>query len=310
MSGKLVEVGVDEPGDSVCAVIVTYNRRELLRESLGAVLAQDRPPEAVLVVDNASDDGTAEMLREEFPAVDVATLPRNAGGAGGFHEGIRIAHDRGHAHFWLMDDDTIPEREALAALLEARADGAADAAFIASKVVWTDGRMHPMNRPFLSWKDTDLLIDKVAGDAGLLPVRATTFVSLLLSREAVDRHGLPDARYFIWSDDIEYTARITGTDHGFIATRSVTVHKTAEPHTALTSGGERYYFHVRNTIYMLGSGSWTRMEKVSMFRNYLKSLLAFLRRERFRPGAIAVVARGVRDGLRPPDDPAGPYLGR
>ena len=299
-----------EPNDTVCALIVTHNRRELLAESVAAVLAQSRPPEEVLVLDNASDDGTPEMLAERFPAVEAISLDRNAGGAGGFHEGIRLAHSRGHSHVWLMDDDTIPERDALGTLLEARRNGAEDAAFIASKIVWTDGNFHPMNRPYLSWKDADSLIDNVASGNGLLPVRATTFVSLLLHRSAVDRFGLPEAKYFIWSDDIEYTARITRSAKGFIATRSVATHKTERPHTALTSSGERYYFHVRNTIYMLRSDSWSTQEKVSMVVNYMRSLLAFLRRERFSPGALGVVGRGIRDGIHPPDDPRGPYLSR
>jgi len=70
--------------ENICAVIVTYNRKELLRECLKAVLAQTRPPEHVLVVDNASTDGTPEMLQEEFPQVEVLCLPENQGSAGGF----------------------------------------------------------------------------------------------------------------------------------------------------------------------------------------------------------------------------------
>lgn len=296
--------------ESVCAVVVTHNRRDLLAESLTAVLGQTRPPDAVIVVDNVSTDGTREMLAERFPDVDVVTLARNEGASGGFHEGIRLAHERGHDQIWLMDDDTVPAPDALESLLQARRNGAERAAFVASKVVWTDGNPHPMNRPHLTWKDTDLLMNNVASGNGLLPVRALTWVSLLLDRGVVDRHGLPDKRYFLWSEDIEYTSRITAHDEGFIATHSVAVHKTPEPHTHLTSSGERFYFHVRNTIYLLRSDAWTAMERVSLLRRYLRSLVVFLRREGFRPRAIAVVARGVRDGLMPPEDPAGPYVER
>ena len=105
-------------GERVCAVIVTYNRKALLKECLEAVLAQTRPPDHVLVVDNASTDGTAEMLREEFPQVEVLRLPENQGGAGGFHEGMKRAYEEGFDWLWLMDDDTIPRPEALEALLE------------------------------------------------------------------------------------------------------------------------------------------------------------------------------------------------
>lgn len=68
--------------ERVCAVIVTYNRKALLRECLKAVLSQTRPPDHVLVVDNASTDGTPEMLQEEFPQVEVLRLPETRAGPG------------------------------------------------------------------------------------------------------------------------------------------------------------------------------------------------------------------------------------
>ncbi|GAA6756682.1 hypothetical protein Thermus77420_21580 [Thermus thalpophilus] len=103
--------------DRVCAVIVTHNRKELLRECLRAVLAQTRPVDHILVVDNASTDGTADMLREEFSQVEVLRLPENQGGAGGFHEGMKRAYELGYEWMWLMDDDALPSRTALEELL-------------------------------------------------------------------------------------------------------------------------------------------------------------------------------------------------
>jgi rhamnopyranosyl-N-acetylglucosaminyl-diphospho-decaprenol beta-1,3/1,4-galactofuranosyltransferase len=294
--------------DTVCAVIVTHNRRELLRDALAAVGGQTRPPDHVLVVDNSSDDGTGEMLRREHPDVEVVRLDRNEGSAGGFHEGIARAHSAGHELIWVMDDDTVPSPEALKALLDARRDGAGrDAALLASKIVWSDGTLHPMNRPLLAWKQVDRLIGAAESGGGLIPLRAATFPSLLLHRRAIEAHGLPDKSYFLWSDDLEYTARILQREPGFLVTGSVALHKTPSAHTALTSAGERYYFHVRNTVYMLRGGAWDALEKASLARNLLGSVAQFLSRERWRPHAFGVVARGLRDGLVPPRDPAGPY---
>src|SRR4051794_12189716 len=107
---------------SVCAVLVTYNRSTLLREALAALLRQTRPVERILVVDNASTDGTRSMLGDEFPQVDVLTLPENVGSAGGFHAGIAHAFGRGFEWIWTLDDDAIAEPSALAALLAARLD--------------------------------------------------------------------------------------------------------------------------------------------------------------------------------------------
>ena len=93
----------------VTAVVVTYNRRDLLLESLAAVHGQGRAPDAVIVVDNASEDGTAEAVRMAFPGVQLAELARNAGGAGGFAAGMALALSGDADLIWLMDDDTVPE---------------------------------------------------------------------------------------------------------------------------------------------------------------------------------------------------------
>ena len=72
------------PGeDRVCAVVVTHNRRELLRQCLTALGRQAAPLAQVMVVDNASSDGTADMVRDEFPDSEVVRLEQNVGGAGG-----------------------------------------------------------------------------------------------------------------------------------------------------------------------------------------------------------------------------------
>ncbi|MGI8557949.1 MAG: glycosyltransferase family 2 protein [Solirubrobacteraceae bacterium] len=283
---------------NVCAVVVTHNRRELLRECLAALEAQSRPPDRVLVVDNASTDGTATMLAEEYPDVDLVRLTSNGGGAGGFHEGLRRGHSAGADWIWLMDDDTMPTPTALQELLAVSDDGdACCPALLASKVVWTDGRLHPMNYPGFERRRTDLVI--AASERALMPLRTATFVSLLVHRRTVDKHGLPLKRYFLWSDDIEYTARILREDTGYLVPASVTVHKTKQPYTAITTSSDRFYFHVRNTLYMLRGTAWAPREKPSLLFSLAVTVVAYLRFNRFAPRKVLVVLRGLRDGLRP-----------
>ena len=102
------------------AVVVTCNRRQLLLEALAAVYAQSRPPDAVIVVDNASTDGSAAAVRARYPSAALAELARNTGGAGGFACGMALALAGDADLVWLMDDDTVPEPGALAAMLDAR----------------------------------------------------------------------------------------------------------------------------------------------------------------------------------------------
>src|SRR4051812_43764609 len=90
------------PVRMVYAIVVTHNRRGLLEECLRALEAQTRPPDRVLVVDNASSDGTPEMVREAFPEAELLALPDNEGSSGGFHEGMKRAHAEGAEWLWLM----------------------------------------------------------------------------------------------------------------------------------------------------------------------------------------------------------------
>ncbi len=120
------------------AVVVTHNRLVLLRECLAALERQTRPPDHILVVDNASTDGTSEAVGAELPDLDLLVLATNQGGAGGFHEELAAAQRAGAEWVWLMDDDTIARPEALAELLRAPQrlpDGEAPM-LLASKAVW------------------------------------------------------------------------------------------------------------------------------------------------------------------------------
>jgi GT2 family glycosyltransferase len=290
---------VPRPAETVCAVVVTYDRRDLLIACLGALRAQTRAVDRIVVVDNASSDGTPELLRAEHPDVDLVALDANRGSSGGFEAGMRHAHAIGFDWLWLMDDDTIATPTALEELLAApaRLDGAAPApALLTSKVVWSDGTLHPMTAPGpdrTRW-------DGVAAAAAqrLLALRSTTFVSLLVSRAAVDAHGFPDPRFFIWSDDIEYTGRILRRDAGYLVTASVVEHRTKTAHSAVTDAGPRFYFHIRNTLYMIRGASWDAGEKLGLGLVVVTTSWQFLRRNRFARESLGVVARGLRDGLR------------
>jgi len=285
------------PADgTTAAVVVTHDRVELLRGCLTALAAQDPAPAEVLVVDNASTDGTGRMLREEFPAVRVLRLEQNGGGAGGFAAGLGAAHAAGHAWIWLMDDDTEPAPGALGALRAACADG--DPVLLASRVVWTDGTLHPMNWPWLKVEPKAQLLD--AGARGLLPLRAASFVSVLVHRGAVDRHGLPHAHYFIWNDDLEWTARVLRREPGWWVPASVAVHRTRTPYAPIGATGDRFYFDVRNRLLMVRGPAWSLRERLTVLRHLQANVRSYLRRERYRPHALAVLGRGVARGLRDP----------
>jgi GT2 family glycosyltransferase len=284
--------------ENVAAVVVTYNRRVLLRECLERLRAQRRPLEKVVVVDNASTDGTAAMVRDEAPWADLHVLEHNLGGAGGFHTGLKIAYEGGADWVWLLDDDTFTQPDSLERLLDARRrlTGLPSPVILGSRVEWSDGRAHPMNMPILRRRDVAHLV--ACTEARVLPLRASTFVSFLVSRRAVERHGLPLKEYFLWADDIEYSARILREDWGYLIPDSVVEHRTKDPHTSVSYGGKRFYFAVRNTLFMLRGGAWDSTEKRPIVWTLIASSLAYLRANGFSLESAQTVLQGVRDGVR------------
>jgi GT2 family glycosyltransferase len=283
----------------VCAVVVTYNRCELLRACLTALLAQTRPLDRILVVDNASSDGTPELLAREFPTVDARRLARNEGGTGGFHEGMKAAAADAE-WLWLLDDDTVARPDALERLLAGveRAPEGPRPVLLASRVEWTDGRAHPMNMPIVRRRDVDDLV--AACERGLLPLRAATFVSLLVACSAVGGHGLPYKPFFFQADDIEFTARVLRAERGYCVPDSVVEHRTKAPHDALSDpDGRRFYFHARNTVHMLRGQAWAPHEKPALAWVVVESSVRYARANRWRLGSLLTVARAVIAGLRP-----------
>lgn len=283
---------------SVVAVVVAYNRRDLLQEALDALAAQTYPLAGVVVVDNLSDDDS-EIVASQHPiGAEVLPLTRNTGGAGGFAAGI--AHALGTFDpecVWLMDDDTIPTPTALEELVRARSEYPEPVALLGSRVVWHDGRDHPMNtprrRPGASGdeiKDSDAI--------GAVPVRSSSFVSMLVDTRAVRFHGLPVADYFIWNDDFEFSCRLLRRGIGLYVPGSVVEHRTKVFGATDVDPGERFYFEVRNKLWMLTrSPSLSPEERLlytgSSLRRWTRTFAASSQRDVLRRAGL----KGLRDGI-------------
>ena len=240
---------IDGQPTRVVVVVVAYNRKDLLAECLDSLAGQTRAPDAIVVVDNASTDGSPEMVLERFPAVDLVRLAANTGGAGGFAVGIQRAVEAHSADLvWIMDDDTVPTPRALEELLVIR-EQRPQLVLQASRALWVDGAEHPMNTPK---RRIGASAESVATAArhDSLPVRSASFVSLLVSAEAIRRVGLPVADYFIWNDDFEYTTRLLRHGEGWYCPGSTVVHKTKVFGSSDTDPGERFFFEVRNKLWL------------------------------------------------------------
>ena len=242
----------------VTAVMVAYNRRELLGEALEALAAQSRPVDRLVVVDNASDDGSGEAAEQALASwgdrARLIRLTENTGGAGGFAVGIAAAVAQPDVDWvWVMDDDTVPGPDALAGALAAheryRATGQDDLAVMGSRVVWTDGEDHPMNTPKAKIGASAAERERAAS-VEAMEIRSISFVSAFLRAARVRELGLPIADYFLWNDDFEYSARLLRGARGLYVPGSVVMHKTKIRGSSDLDPGPRFFFEVRNKLWV------------------------------------------------------------
>ncbi len=283
----------------VSAVVVTYNRVEMLKEVISALLSSKARLNHVIVVDNNSDKATQDFLLSMGSSIEYVRLTENLGGAGGFNRGIRyfMEHTEDDA-VWLMDDDTVPDESTLSSLIDF-ADTIGSYGFLASDVRWIDGSRALMNN--LTLKNG---LGKVPEDATQsVKVANATFVSLLMSRDIIQKIGLPITEFFIWGDDIEYTERAERIAPGYFVPKANVVHKMSKNvGTNIVTDDEeripRYYFAYRNKMYYGRKRGWI---------GHLKSNLRIIadafqilitpnvsrRRER-----LSSLIRGVIDGRR------------
>jgi GT2 family glycosyltransferase len=291
-------------GYSVAAVIVTHNRLDLLRECILAVRAQSFGVEDVIVVNNASSDGTLEFLdQNDWPKLRTITLPTNEGGAGGFARGLAEAIRAGADLAWLMDDDCVPDPEALEMLV--RSHGSMNAmgvqhSFLCSKAV--DPLGAACNQPVPStgknpsgwprWADV--------AETGCILVDECTFVSALIDCRIAKSVGLPFREMFIWGDDVEYTRRLSAVAPGVFVAASRVLHMRANSgpldiHTETNATRIQFFrHHYRNRTYLyLKYFDWPRSWYFLLTAlGDLAILLARLRLKR-----ASIVARGIWEGL-------------
>lgn len=128
------------------AVIVTYNRKAMLQRCLRALCTQTAGVPELWVIDNASTDGTAELVAQlNLPTMHYYNAGKNLGGAGGFASGIQQAACSGAEYLWIMDDDCLPESDALQQLLLADAELDGQYGWLSSRALAPDGKDQPMN---------------------------------------------------------------------------------------------------------------------------------------------------------------------
>lgn len=190
---------------SIAAVIVTYNRKQLLKRCLDAVSQQTLKPDVVYIVDNASTDRTMESVKEwgyyesfkDSISYHYVLALKNEGGAGGFYLGLKTAYDNGYGGVWAMDDDGVPAPDCLEIL-----SGYLGTYDVISPLVMSITNHDKAAFGEARYKD---IIQDAVDD--VIINRCNLFNGVLFSRKLIEIVGLPKREMFIWGDEMNYEFR-------------------------------------------------------------------------------------------------------
>ena len=258
----------------VSVVFLAFNRREALATSLGHVLALDYPADRleVIVVDNASTDGTAEMVRQDFPDVKLIDLPRNVG-VSGINAGVRAARGR---FVLLLDDDCHISGDALLRAVDAAETHGAG--LVSFRV------LSPAGTVFNDVYDTGLL----------------TFwgCAALLRREAAELLGGYDAEIFFLGNELEFTARLLDAGFAHLFLPDVEVVHRKEPYLPQDSYNLRAMRpNFRHWGYFAGKLLAPRDAAAVLAHLLLRTVFDAYRFEPVALRAVPEVVRGFARGL-------------
>lgn len=287
----------------VTSVVVTFNRKKYLEENLNALLSQKDEDTDIIVVDNASTDGTEELVKRfisSYPnRIHYINAKKNLGGAGGFNIGIKEAIKCGYKYAWVMDDDSIPDIGALSSLIK-KAEVLGDKfSFLGSTVLWTDGKIHPMNQISVNnyiYEDINAIRNN-----NLIRIGNCSFVGCFLNLYYAKQTFLPIAEFFIYGDDAEYSFRLARLAKSYLDLDSIIIHKTPTKDVGLIEKETperlaRYYYNYRNNIYIR-----RKQSKKAVLKYLFVALTDVFRiiktHNNFKMKRIYVLAKGCISGM-------------
>jgi rhamnopyranosyl-N-acetylglucosaminyl-diphospho-decaprenol beta-1,3/1,4-galactofuranosyltransferase len=291
---------------SVASITVAYNAVKVLPRQIDALLRQSRPLREIVVVDNASTDGTAAMLAERYPQVTILRMSENLGQAGGWSVGLSYAVFRKqHAWIWSFDNDTIPEADTLETLLTG-VDALGSEVGIAAPLP-INGETATCYTPYL-WRDGFVKPSKELLCQPMWFADLVIASGCLIRRDVVEKIGLPRSDFFIDLVDFEYCLR--ARSHGYkiaVISRAKLGHEIGNGRKVDLLGYKRLwinqppfreYYVSRNLTYL----AWRLRPNGATKRSVIRHLV-------FRMGGVALfssrkvsclirMVQGFHDGIR------------
>ncbi|HEY8491943.1 MAG TPA: glycosyltransferase family 2 protein [Dehalococcoidia bacterium] len=243
----------DRGSPSVGVVAVNYNGAAFIAEFVASLRAVTYPRYELVVVDNASTDGSRQWL-ERCRDVTLIPLPENTGITGGNNAGARYCLERGHAFVLFINSDTTVEPDFLDRLVAA----ADDRTLVVPKILYYYDRslVNTHAGGFDWWRGVfrDTFHGKPDGPAANVDrsIQTASFCCMLLPARVFHDVGFIDERFFMYYDDTDYVARALAAGYRLrYHPAAVIYHRES----ASSGGGWmtpfKHYYATRNRLYLV-----------------------------------------------------------
>jgi GT2 family glycosyltransferase len=254
--------------ESVAAVVVTYNRVELLKKCIQALKKQTKRVDEIIVVNNSSTDGTLDWLNTQN---DITIITQeNSGSAGGQHTGIKTAYKKGFDWIWCMDDDCFAKEDALESLLKSDY-----AEFYVRNSLVLDNKVSKRLAFGLYDFNKKKYFLETGGLSGEYFVGIPNFFNgALIHKYIVARVGFPHKELFIRGDEIEYAIRIQKNSYNCATIFSSIIYHNYEENILIANrffsqkflfiDRKKRYYHTRNLIII------HKLHKIFSLKTFIK----------------------------------------
>lgn len=292
----------------ITAVVVTYNRRNLLKRCIEHLRKQTVRLDSIIVVNNGSSDGTDVWLNSQED-LDVIHQ-ENVGGSGGFYRGIQHAYEKGFNWIWCMDDDVYPEPDCIENLLK-QDDGKTGILCPLrkqqGKIFLAEIKKFNLTNPFKSLHINSVTLDDV-NNSETVSIEGITFEGPLIKREVVKKIGLPNKELFLLYDDSDYGYRAILAGYQIKLATRATLNKELffandDRVTQVQKGKWKLYYHIRNTVHFnrqYGKNWWVRhLRPIAVWMEYECYVLKNLPlNKKYATGDLLIFWQAYKDGVK------------
>lgn len=277
----------DSNQPEVTVGVISYNGKKVVEQCLDSILSQTYKNLRILLINNASTDGTPERAAEKYPGIEIINYPENRGPNPARNLAITESIND---LVLLVDDDAVLEENCIAELVNA-AQIYPESAIWSPRIVYhrqkdliqlEGARLHYLGETILISGDTPL--DEGVGD--ITPVPLVAGITLMVSKRAAISVGLFDEYYFFGRTDGEFALRLTQAGKKIYA-----VPKAVSYHRVKRRGLSKVFYQIRNRwVLMLTTYSWKTLALISpALFVYEISLIVFLLAE----GKISEYIRAI-----------------